>query len=193
MNAKLLLEKLRKEKLLDVTPRIWVFFGQKQKYVANLVHISETYDLAILTIDRTNGTYLRLSQSNTHRRGTRVYALGFPGAARVPSSEAELGEEARRHKSGTTIQTEFKSRDFEFILTSGDISRVTSESEGRRWIQHNANINPGNSGGPLVIENGTVIGINTLRITGGEGVFYSLATPQLRKEIDQHVPSTLWE
>jgi S1-C subfamily serine protease len=179
--------------MLDVTPRIWVFFGQKQKYLANIVHISEDFDLAILKIDRNGGTYFRLSQSDTHRRGAPVHALGFPGAARVALSEEELGEQARRHKSGTTIQTEFKSRDFEFILTTGAISRVTSESEGRRWIQHNAAINPGNSGGPLVTDNGIVIGINTLGIAGGAGVFYSLATPQLRKEIGRYVSATLWE
>ena len=193
MNAKLLLARLRNEKLIEVTPRIWVFFGQKNKYVADVVHLSENYDFAILRIDRKGGKYYRLSKSEDLRRGVRVYALGFPGAARTALSEAEIDEQARRHKSGASIQAEFKNRDFEFILTTGAISRVTSESEGRRWVQHNADINPGNSGGPLATENGTVIGINTMKVTNASGVYYSLAVPQLREEIDQHVKSVRWE
>jgi len=193
MNAKLLLARLRKEKLIEVTPQIWVFFGQKHKYVADVVHLSENYDMAVLRINRTGGKYYRLSRTDDLRRGMRVYALGFPGAARTALSEAEIDEQARRHKSGTSIQAEFKNRDFEFILTTGAISRVTSESEGRRWIQHNADINPGNSGGPLVTEDGAVIGINTMKVADASGVYYSLAVPQLREELDQHVKSVRWE
>jgi S1-C subfamily serine protease len=193
MNAKLLLARLRKEKLIEVTPQIWVFFGQKHKYVADVVHVSENYDLAILKIGRQGGAYYRLSTTDALRRGMRVYALGFPGAARTALSEAEIDEQARRHKSGTSIQAEFKNRDFEFILTTGAISRVTSESEGRHWVQHNADINPGNSGGPLAREDGVVIGINTMKVTDASGVYYSLAVPQLREEIDQHVKSARWE
>lgn len=193
MNAKLRWARLRNEKQIEVTPQIWVFFGQKKKYVAEVIHVSENYDLAVLKIDRKGGKYYRLSNDGNLRRGEKVYALGFPGAARIALSEAEIDEQARRYKSGQSIQGKLKNRDFEFIQTTGAISRVTTESEGRRWVQHNASINPGNSGGPLATQDGAVIGINTMYAPEASAVNYSLALPQLREEIEQYVKSVRWE
>ena len=42
-------------------------------------------------------------------------------------------------------------------------------------IQTDAAINPGNSGGPLIDRNGTVIGINTLGASQGEGLGFAVA------------------
>ena len=193
INAKLLLEKVRKDKLLDVTPKIWIFFGRDNKYSADIVYISENYDLAILKIARLNSRYFQLSCNDSIQRGLQVYALGFPSAAMVPISENEISEQVRRLSPTATIQSQFKNRDFEFILTSGTISRVTSESEGRHWVQHNADINPGNSGGPLITKDGIVVGINTLKVTAGSGVFYSLAMPQLKTELEKHIPTIHWQ
>jgi serine protease Do len=79
------------------------------------------------------------------------------------------------------------------VRTDGAVSRVITEEKGRRWVQHTAAVNPGNSGGPLVAEDGTVLGINTLRAVGAEGIFFALTPPQMRREIEEHVPGTVWK
>ena len=38
--------------------------------------------------------------------------------------------------------------------------------EGRSLLQTDVSINPGNSGGPLIDENGLVVGVATLKISG---------------------------
>ena len=68
------------------------------------------------------------------------------------------------------------------------------------YLVHTARIATGNSGGPLIARDGTVLGINTLGISVQmgkerviqEGQNYALTLPQLRKEIDQHVPGIVW-
>jgi S1-C subfamily serine protease len=105
----------------------------------------------------------------------------------------EAVKDLQLKKLKKTVERQFKLRDFEFAMTDGTISRLaTEEGNDRKWIQHTANINPGNSGGPLLTDDATVIGINTLRIKDASGVFYSLASPQLRTEIEKRVALAEW-
>lgn len=176
----------------DVTPTVWVFLNG-EKHIAEVLHISDSYDLAVLKLNHRFLHPFRLSKSDTVSRGTDVFALGFPGAARSALSTEEMLEDVRRENAEDSVKKSFKPRDFEFILTTGSVSRSTEESEGRKWIQHNADINPGNSGGPLTTNDGKVIGINTLGQPGASGVFFSLSMEQLRKEIESFVHGVRWE
>jgi len=193
MHADLLLKRLRDDKLLEVKPTVWVFFGG-EKSVADVVHVSESFDLAVLKAPRRGYPYFRLGDADRCRRGTRVVAVGFPAAAQVPLSVEEAVSDLRRRSEVRKAEAQFKPRDFEFITTDGSVSRVTSEEgQGRRWVQHNASINPGNSGGPLLLEDGAVIGINTLGAKNAAGTFYSLAIPQMKAELEKVIPGIRWE
>ena len=177
--------------LTTFKPRVWVFFGP-DKYPADMIHVSGKYDFAILKTER-KGPYFRLRAKPEIPRSEKVFALGFPGAAQVPLSQAEDLEQKRRSKTGDKIEEAFKARDFVFVLTNGVVSRIAPESDGTSWVQHNAAINPGNSGGPLVSEDGTVVGINTLLIKDSQGVFFSLGIPQLKTVFENHVKSATWK
>lgn len=191
LRAELLLKKLREERMLDVKPTVWVFFG-KAKHVAEIKHVSDKFDLAVLKVDRQKTPFFAIGSQDQLRRGEPVVALGFPAAAQAALSDDELRETVLRAASGNAVEEQLKLRDFDFVQTTGTVSRMSTESAGRTWIQHNADINPGNSGGPLSTTEGVVLGINTLRHEGASGVFYSLSLPQLREEITKHAPYAVW-
>lgn len=62
-------------------------------------------------------------------------------------------------------------------VTAGIVSaigRVLKESPYDNFIQTDASINPGNSGGPLVNSRGEVVGINTAKIAGADGLGFAI-------------------
>lgn len=203
------IEEIKKQNSLSVLePTIWVFFGSRQ-FEATLVYVSNNHDAALLKIERTNDSFFRLASSVANVRGADVLAYGFPARAdeialsddEKSSAEAAstiLSDIATGKRPTAEIKTWFKPRQFQYSLTAGTIGRVTVEAGGRKWIQHDTSINPGNSGGPLVSENGTVIGINTLmalddRGSAANGLFFSIAVDQLREELDQYAGDIVWE
>jgi len=112
----------------------------------------DTYlDLAMIKVEGANLIAAELGDSDDIKIGQTVVAIGNP-----------LGFE------------------FERTVTSGIISGLNRNIfmddytviEG--LIQTDASINPGNSGGPLLNHRGEVIGINTVKITSGEGLGFSI-------------------
>jgi serine protease Do len=59
-------------------------------------------------------------------------------------------------------------------VTQGIISNKNRNMRGQVFYQTTAQINPGNSGGPLFNNKGQVIGVNSLKIGGGEGLGFSI-------------------
>ena len=54
-------------------------------------------------------------------------------------------------------------------------------------IQKDASINPGNSGGPLILPNGEIIGINTVKITSAEGIGFAVPINAVKPVIESFV------
>jgi putative serine protease PepD len=195
--AELLLEKIKKELLIKVEPKIWVFFNGKLA-TAEVVDTIENFDAAILKIDKRFKSHLRLSSNDRIPRGEKVAAFGFPGLDRVPLSDDELYQRMNNlEKKKEFIRGAFEERDFQFSRTDGSISKVSTEQAGRIWFQHTAKINPGNSGGPLLTLDGVAHGINT-EVFGGKGpadspLYYALSIRQLKEEIDERVKDARWK
>jgi serine protease Do len=59
-------------------------------------------------------------------------------------------------------------------VTQGIISNKNRNMRGQVFYQTTAQINPGNSGGPLFNVKGQVIGVNSLKIGGGEGLGFAI-------------------
>lgn len=82
------------------------------------------------------------------------------------------------------------SKDFNQTVTGGMVSAVNRKVETTsgailNLIQTDAAINPGNSGGPLVNTKGEVVGINTMKISGGaEGIGFSIPINEIKDRID---------
>lgn len=66
-------------------------------------------------------------------------------------------------------------------VTKGIISAFRMTSAGVRYLQLDAALNPGNSGGPLVTRAGKVLGVNTFKVKGFEGLNFSIASSEINK------------
>jgi len=63
-------------------------------------------------------------------------------------------------------------------VTKGIISGVRRPADGFELFQIDAALNPGNSGGPLVDRRGVVVGINTFKLKGFEGLNFAVSTAE---------------
>lgn len=91
---------------------------------------------------------------------------------------------------------------FTHTYTKGIISAInrTLELENengvsymQNLIQHDASINPGNSGGPLINSSGEIVGINTLKVTSGEGLGFAIPSKTFTNIITQVVKDKEYE
>ena len=120
---------------------------------ADVVYASPTHDLAILrpaaNISVKEGFALAAAPAKDQQT---VIATGFPGLVGRPSYQTTKGYVSNES----------------FRLEDGGSRPLT-------YVQHTAPNDPGSSGGPLTDEAGRVLGVNTLKVTGREGV--GLAVP----------------
>lgn len=133
------------------TDQIKVVFADKESVPAKLVWHEPSLDLAVIKVEKTGLTPVELGDSDTIKVGDKAIAIGNP-----------LG------------------LDLQSTLTSGYISglgRSITMQNGTSMdglIQTDAAINRGNSGGALLNAQGQLIGINTAKASGGEGLGFAI-------------------
>ena len=124
---------------------IKIYLADGGEYVANFLLLSDTYDLALMSLYAGNpAVLLRPPKVLNLRQGDKVYAVGSPVGLRN-------------------------------TVTAGIFSGLRRQlTDGHTYLQTDAAINPGNSGGPLIDENGYVRGVNTMIIRGTEGIGFAI-------------------
>ena len=131
---------------------------------AKVINYDSNQDVAMLKISDDSvkvPAVVELGDSDALRPGEEVLAIGTP-----------------------------LSKDFNQTVTGGMVSAVnrnveTTSGAKLNLIQTDAAINPGNSGGPLVNTKGEVIGINTMKISGGaEGIGFSIPINEVKDRIE---------
>ena len=132
----------------------YVTLENGNSYDARVVWSDADLDLSISKINAYKLTPAELGDSDSIKSGNSVFAIGNP-----------IGFEFQR------------------TVTSGIVSAVNrtikleendSVSYMTDLIQTDATINPGNSGGPLLLPDGKVIGVNTIKITSAEGIGFAV-------------------
>lgn len=144
-----------KHVVADTSAQYIVITNDGKEYPVTDIKTSSTDDLALLKINASNLSVIKLGDSTNLMLAETVYAIGTP-----------LGQ-------------------FTNTVTNGIISGLgRGITAGSRYegyveklddvIQTNAAINPGNSGGPLINSQGEVIGINTAIAQGGQNIGFAI-------------------
>lgn len=88
---------------------------------------------------------------------------------------------------GTRVVAMGSPAGLEFTVSEGIVSAKRRIGDFE-YIQTDLSLNPGNSGGPLINARGELIGINTIKLKGFEGLGFALSSEQVR---DFVLPSIL--
>lgn len=135
---------------------------------ASLVWSDDSQDIAILKAKETL-PYLSLSADDDIQVGQDVVAVGTPLSLLLKHS--------------------FTKGIVSALNRTLKVQGNSGECYMQNLIQHDASLNPGNSGGPLLNLNGEVVGINTLKISGGEGIGFAIPVKSISSLLDKVIVS----
>ncbi len=140
---------------------ITVIMADEQEYMARLIAMDSSNDIALLKIDAPQPlTSVIMGYSHDLMIGETALAIGNP-----------MG--------------------YQHTLTDGIVSAIHRDLEFRDnlalgdLIQISTPINPGNSGGPLLNINGELIGINTAINKAAQGIGFAIPVDRLKQVLPQ--------
>ncbi len=142
--------------------RIIVTLSDGRGLEAELVGRDPVTDLAVIRVDAEDLIPIQFGRSDELQVGDQVLAIGH--ALNLPGGPTLTGG---------------------WVSALGRTIDVSPMITMRQLIQTDAAINPGNSGGPLLNRRGEMIGINTAKIQGGEGISFAIALDPARPLIEE--------
>ena len=132
---------------------IKIVLNDGSEYFANYLLVSETSDLALMSLYAGDWTYIERPPKNSPmHQGDKVYTIGSPFGLR-------------------------------HTVTAGIFSGYRKQGTGDQvYLQTDAAINPGNSGGPLIDEHGFARGVNTMVLRDTEGIGFAIPIEKVFEE-----------
>ena len=151
----------------------YVTLESGKTFTGNVVWSDSNLDISIVKINMKNLDYISLGNSNESRIGETVYAIGNP-----------VGYEFQRTVTSGIISA--VDRTVKFTENNQEIYMAD-------LIQTDATINPGNSGGPLIKPNGTVIAVNSVKITSAEGIGFAVPINVIKPVVQKFIENGSFE
>ncbi len=148
----------------DATADYTIFLNDGSKKSAKVLARDPMQDLAVLKIEGSEYSFLKLGDSSKVKIGQSAVAIGNA-----------LGEFRNTVSVGVVSGLQRS------IVASG---ASTGPEMLQELIQTDAAINPGNSGGPLLNLRGEVIGINTAIAQGAENIGFSIPVNKAVRALD---------
>lgn len=140
--------------VIDGASAIRVYVGPTA-YPATVAADSPGDDLALLQVQATGLTPLKLGDSGALEVGQDVLAFGYPYAEEIGAADP--------------------------TVTRGIISRLGLKVNGiNDGIQIDAPLNPGNSGGPLVNLAGEVVGVDVAKLSQANGIYFAIPSAHVK-------------
>ena len=141
--------------------KVSVMFADASSVDGKVLWNDPKLDLAIVKVEKDNLDVAELGDSDAVEVGDLAIAIGNP------------------------LGLEFNKTVTQGIISGLDRVITTENGEMDDLIQTDASINPGNSGGPLLNAKGQVIGINTAKASGAEGLGFSIPINTIKPIIEQ--------
>lgn len=121
--------------------------------------------------------------SDNKRHGVRIVGVDTDSDIAILQIEEDypvLAFTRRNPSVGERVIAVGNPGGLQLTVTEGIISATErKDSAGNTYLQTDVPINPGNSGGPLIDASGEIVGINTLKVSGFEGIGFALTAEQV--------------
>ncbi len=147
------------------------FAGEKCRVITNEHVISGATTIVLKTSQRR--LYLGQVLAGDAERDLAILTTNAPECSALELEDAEAG-------IGTEVFAIGDPLGLQGTVTKGIVSAARTIPPGVKYIQIDAGLNPGNSGGPLVNASGRVLGVNTFKLKGYEGLNFAVAADEVR-------------
>ncbi len=147
------------------------FAGQKCNVVTNEHVISGATTIVLRTSKRR--LFIGQVLAKDTERDLAILTTNAPDCFALQLEETNAGV-------GTEVFAIGNPMGLDGTVTKGIVSATRSFPSGIKYIQIDAGLNPGNSGGPLVNQRGRVLGVNTFKLKGYEGLNFAVASDEVR-------------
>lgn len=149
----------------DKSAEYTIFLNDGRKFSGRVLALHPVDDLAVLKIEATNLSALRLGNSDNLKLGQTAIAIGN-----------SLGEFQNTVSVGVVSGLK---RSIVASDANGSIERLED------LIQTDAAINFGNSGGPVLNLRGEVIGVSTAVVSGAQNIGFAIPINRARRTVDE--------